>query len=133
QMSPHVMWLWRRRVIGIAPDVEVVAVGLESGVVHNDRKARLFLEGLKSGDDLLDVLWHQEVLRPSLEVFAVCVNEQYLALPVLRFTADPFCAVLYALAQHQNARWDASAIEKEWGHTDDGLHKIVLDHTGTDG
>ncbi|MNV74440.1 hypothetical protein D3C71_1676580 [compost metagenome] len=133
EMSTHVVRFWGRRVVGITADVEVVAIGLERGVVHDGRKARLFLESLEGGDNLLDVLRHQEVLRTTLEVFAVGIDEQYLALPFLRFAANSFRTVLHALAQHQDARRDACTVEQVGGDADDSFQQIVLDHAGADG
>ena len=133
QMGAHVMWLRRWGVIGITADVEVVAVGLERGDVHDRREPRLLFEGLKGGDDLLDVLGHQEVLRPTFEVLAVGVDEQHLALALFGFAADPLSAALHALSQHQDARRNARAIEQVGRHADDGFQQIVINHAGADG
>ena len=92
-------------------------------------EARHLGESLEGVDDLLDVLGQQVVLRPALEVLAVGVDEQHLALALGRLAA----VVALALAQHQDAGRDAGAVEQVGGQADHGFQQVGLDHRGADG
>ena len=123
------MRLGRGRVVRIAADVEVVVVLAQGGVADQGREAGHFGKGLEGVDDLLDVLGQQVILGAALEVFAVSVDEQHLALALGRLAA----ALAFALAHHQHAGRDAGAVEQVGGQADHGFQQVGVDHAAADG
>src|SRR5689334_343085 len=84
QMGVHVLWLRRRRVVSIAANVEVVVVVSEF-ITGNDGRVRWHIdERLERGDDLLDVLRTEVVLRATGLVLAVGIDEDHPPLTLTR-------------------------------------------------
>ncbi len=131
QMGPHIVRLRRRGVVGVTADVEVVAVGLQRRVVHDGREALDSTEFVEGGDDLLDVLRQQVVLRAALEKLAVGVDEENLAPALRRFPADAIGALLHALAKDKDRSRNLGAIEQVWRDADHGLQEVGLNDAGT--
>ena len=87
--------------------------------VHDAGEAGDVRVGGVGVDDLLGVLRVQVVLRLASGELAVGVDEQHLTLPLGE--ARP------SAAQHQDAGWDAGAVEQVRGQADDSLQPVVLD------
>ena len=126
------MRLGRRSVVHVAADVQVVVVVAQGGDVHHVTQAVDTVEFVVGGGDLLDVFGQQEVLRAALEVFAVGIDKQHLALSLGRLAADPVGAVLLVLTQDQDAGGNTGAIEQVGRQTDHDLEQVFLNNAGAD-
>ncbi|MCY1507971.1 hypothetical protein D9M68_422680 [compost metagenome] len=132
QVGTHIMRLGWRRVIHIAADIQVVVVGAQGGDVHHIAEAFDAAEFVEGGGDLLDMLGQQVVLCAALEVFAVGVDKQHLALALGWFGTDAVGAFLLLLAQDQDAGRDAGAVEQVGRQADHCFEQVVLDNAGAD-
>ena len=127
-MRPHVVRLRRRRVVGVAADIEIEIVLRQRRVTDHRREPRLHRERLEGVGDFLDVLGQQMVLGPALEKLAVGVDEQHPPLTLGRLAAG----ITLALTQHQHASRNAGAIKQIRRQPDDGFEQIGLDHRRPD-
>ena len=84
QMGAHVVRLGRRRVVHVAADVQIEVVGLAGDLGERDDAgvAGDVLIAVKGGDDFLDVLGAEVVLRAARVEFGIGIDEENLALTV---------------------------------------------------
>ena len=128
QMSTHIMWLGWWCVIHVTADIQVVVVVAQCGDIHHVAKAVDPAKFVEGSGDFLNVLGQQVVLRTALEVLAVGVDKQHLALALGRLGADTVGAFLLLLAQDQDAGGNTGAIEQVGRQADHGFEQVVFDN-----
>ena len=115
-MGAHVLRLGRRAVVDVAPDVEIVFLGLQAGIGHEPAVGGHLQPVAVDVGDLLDVLGPQAVLVLAFPVLAVGVDEEHVV-----------ALARAGLVEHQHAGRDARAVEQAAGQADHGLQDAVLD------
>ena len=121
------MRLGRGRVVHVAADVEIGVVGLGEQLGHgHDLGVIVHVgESLVSGDDFLDVLGAEVVLRTAGEELGVGVDEKHALAAGLGFVGVGGAAG--AVGPHDDdAGGDAGAVEEILRQADDGLDEVFL-------